>query len=81
MILILLFQVLWTAPAAGSGCVTIKATVVEHHDVWYMDDGPLVKTLCENIEESFDLQPPIINRCCACEEAKYEVRTVIYYIR
>ncbi|XP_059486805.1 spondin-1-like isoform X2 [Neocloeon triangulifer] len=67
-------QVLWTAPLTpGSGCLVFRATVVEHRDVWYQDDGPLSKILCEDVQESLDEQPQIIDPCCACDEAKYEV--------
>ncbi|CAB3377734.1 Hypothetical predicted protein [Cloeon dipterum] len=67
-------QVLWTAPLTpGSGCLAFRATVVEHRDVWYQDDGPLSKILCEDVQESLDEQPQIIDPCCACDEAKYEV--------
>lgn len=38
-----------------------------------MDDGDLTKVLCEEITESDDIQPPVLNKCCACDEAKYEV--------
>lgn len=62
-------QVLWAAPIAGTGCVVFKATVIEHRELWYMDDGGLSKELCEEETE----QPEIIEECCACEEAKYEV--------
>lgn len=53
--------------------MAFKATVIEHRDVWYMDDGPLTKEFCEE-EQNFDdeLSVPII--CCACTEAKYEVK-------
>ncbi|XP_023721830.1 spondin-1 isoform X3 [Cryptotermes secundus] len=66
-------QVLWTAPPRGSGCVVFRATVVENRDFWYMDDGPLSHLLCEDVRENDDNQPDIVNPCCACEEAKYEV--------
>lgn len=63
-------QVEWTAPKIGSGCVAFKATVIEHRDVWFIDDGPLTKEFCEveNFEDEFNV--PI--DCCACTEAKYE---------
>ena len=32
-------QVLWTAPEMGSGCIQLKAMVVERNDYWFMDDG------------------------------------------
>ncbi len=50
-----------------------RATVVERKDMWYMDDGGLTKVLCEEESESHDEQPEIIEECCACDEAKYEV--------
>lgn len=66
-------QVLWTAPPPGSGCIVFRATVIEHRDVWYMDDGPLSKMFCEEEQDSIDVQPRIEDPCCACQEAKYEV--------
>lgn len=50
-----------------------RASVVEQRDAWYMDDGALTKILCEEEIESFDDQPEILDECCACDEAKYEV--------
>uniref|UniRef100_U5EYT8 Spondin-1 n=1 Tax=Corethrella appendiculata TaxID=1370023 RepID=U5EYT8_9DIPT len=66
-------QVIWTAPQSGSGCVAIRATVIEHRDVWYMDDGPLSKVLCEDEADSVDTQPAVLKECCSCDEAKYEL--------
>ncbi|XP_055693331.1 spondin-1 [Lutzomyia longipalpis] len=66
-------QVLWTAPPPGSGCVVFRATVIEHRDVWYMDDGPLSKMFCEDEQDTIDVQPIIEDPCCACQEAKYEL--------
>lgn len=66
-------QVLWTAPPSGSGCVAFRATVIEHNDVWYMDDDPLTKIFCENEVDTSDSQPLVVDPCCACDEAKYEV--------
>ncbi|XP_037024402.1 spondin-1-like isoform X1 [Bradysia coprophila] len=64
-------QIMWKAPQVGSGCVVFKATVIEHRDVWYMDDGPLTKEFCE--EQNFDDEFSIPVKCCACTEAKYEL--------
>ncbi|BES98927.1 serine-type endopeptidase inhibitor activity [Nesidiocoris tenuis] len=64
---------LWSAPARGAGCVVFRATVQEHVDVWYQDDGPLSKTLCEDIQQNNEEQPVVNDPCCACDEAKYEV--------
>lgn len=66
-------EVLWTAPPEGSGCISLKATIVESMDVWYSEEGDLVKTLCEETTDSTEVQPEILEECCACQEAKYEV--------
>lgn len=66
-------QVNWTAPEPGTGCVTFRATVIEHRDVWYMDDGPLTKDFCEDEAIQDDYFTNIQEECCACHEAKYEV--------
>ncbi|CAG9762898.1 unnamed protein product [Ceutorhynchus assimilis] len=68
----------WLAPPSNSGCVTIKATVIETREKWYADedgssDGYLTKTLCESFEENEDQLPEILTYCCACDEAKYEM--------
>jgi len=64
----------WIAPRnPDSGCVLIKAGVVQHRDVWFLDDGFLTKRICpEEIDELNSLTPPL-ETCCACDEAKYEV--------
>ncbi|XP_039483932.1 spondin-1 [Drosophila santomea] len=64
----------WIAPRhPDSGCVLIKAGVVQHRDVWFLDDGFLTKRICpEEIDELNSLTPPL-ETCCACDEAKYEI--------
>ncbi|KAG4068199.1 hypothetical protein HA402_008840 [Bradysia odoriphaga] len=57
-------QVMWVAPAAGSGCVALRAMVYEESKSWYADDGQLTKIICENTEKR-------TAECCACDEAKY----------
>lgn len=64
-------HVLWTAPDAGNDCIQLKAMVVERKDVWFMDDGALTYTFCE--DDSPMGTPPLVEPCCACDEAKYEV--------
>ena len=49
----------------------VKAMVVERKDVWFMDDGALTYTFCE--DDSPMGAAPIVEPCCACDEAKYEV--------
>lgn len=53
--------------------MAFKATVVESPEVWFSEDGSLTKILCEESQDNQDLQPNILMRCCACDEAKYEV--------
>lgn len=57
-----------------------RATVVEHRDVWYQDDEQLTRTLCEDIQENHDKQPDVLEECCACNEAKYEVYVIYFQI-
>ncbi|KAM7345702.1 spondin-1 isoform 1-T3 [Cochliomyia hominivorax] len=67
-------DVIWTAPSAPNmGCILLRATVIQHRDVWYMDDGFLTKKLCEEEVDDIDSQPSIVNPCTACDEAKYEL--------
>ncbi|XP_015782127.1 spondin-1-like isoform X2 [Tetranychus urticae] len=66
-------QAMWQAPSNPTGCVVFKATVVESSDTWFMDDGALTKHFCPEESESLDEQTEILEECCACDEAKYEV--------
>lgn len=67
-------DVVWAAPTApGQGCVLLRATVMQHRDVWFMDDGMLTKRMCEEEVDDINTQPSIVDPCCACDEAKYEV--------
>ncbi|CAH1113577.1 unnamed protein product [Psylliodes chrysocephalus] len=66
-------QVYWTAPPEGSGCVALKATVVESRENWFSEDGQLTKVLCEDSEIDENVKPPLVDKCCACSEAKYEM--------
>ncbi|KAL0133516.1 hypothetical protein PUN28_000923 [Cardiocondyla obscurior] len=66
----------WTSPAAGSGCILIRATVMETADTWYIDDKNLMVNqgpLCEDSKAETDDQGPVLEECCACDEAKFEV--------
>ncbi len=69
------FQVQWTAPqSSGMGCIVIRSTVIEHRDVWFMDDGALSKTLCEDEADASEIeQSAAVRECLACAEAKYEL--------
>jgi len=64
-------QVLWTAPPPGTGCINFKAMVVDDRLTWSMDNGGLNLKVCEEKEK--EEQNHILEKCCACSEAKYEV--------
>ncbi|XP_045480553.1 spondin-1-like isoform X2 [Harmonia axyridis] len=66
-------QVYWIAPPTGSGCVAFRATVVESKESWFSEDGLLTKIMCEEVSENEDVQPEVLDDCCACDEAKYEL--------
>ncbi|KAM7345975.1 extracellular matrix protein f-spondin isoform 1-T3 [Cochliomyia hominivorax] len=60
-------QVMWVAPEAGSGCVSLSAMVYEGPRSWFSDDGQLTQVICEKKPD-----PTTIHKeCCACDEAKY----------
>ncbi|XP_011873806.1 PREDICTED: spondin-1 isoform X3 [Vollenhovia emeryi] len=66
-------QIVWTSPAEGSGCILLRATVLETTDTWYMDDSNLVLSMCQDSKAEADDQGPVLAECCACDEAKFEV--------
>lgn len=63
-------EVAWVAPMNfESTCIYIRAAVLQHRNVWFIDDGFLSKRICP--EEIYET--PSVDPCCACDEAKYEV--------
>ncbi|KAI4893854.1 hypothetical protein NFI96_025623 [Prochilodus magdalenae] len=40
-------QVFWTAPPTGSGCVILKASIVQRKIIYFQDEGSLTRRLCE----------------------------------
>uniref|UniRef100_A0A8I5N833 Spondin-1 n=1 Tax=Papio anubis TaxID=9555 RepID=A0A8I5N833_PAPAN len=66
-------QVFWIAPPAGTGCVILKASIVQKRIIYFQDEGSLTKKLCEQ-DSTFDgvTDKPIID-CCACGTAKYRL--------
>ncbi|XP_023306152.2 spondin-1 [Lucilia cuprina] len=60
-------QVMWVAPEAGSGCVSLSAMVYEGPRSWFSDDGQLTQVICEKKPDATTVQ----KECCACDEAKY----------
>lgn len=64
-------QVMWRAPATGSGCVIFTSMILENNVRWYAEDGALTKTFCEVGPR--DAEVLDADRCCACDEAKYSL--------
>ncbi|XP_062823825.1 spondin-1 isoform X2 [Anolis carolinensis] len=66
-------QVFWTAPALGTGCVILKASIVQKRIIYFQDEGSLTKRLCEQ-DSAFEgsTDKPILD-CCACGTAKYRL--------
>uniref|UniRef100_A0ABI7XIJ5 Spondin-1 n=1 Tax=Felis catus TaxID=9685 RepID=A0ABI7XIJ5_FELCA len=66
-------QVFWIAPPAGTGCVILKASIVQKRIIYFQDEGSLTKKLCEQ-DSMFDgvTDKPILD-CCACGTAKYRL--------
>lgn len=64
-------QLMWVAPATGSGCVALSAMVYENSHSWYADEGNLTHIICEGapVRDGSEYE------CCACDEAKYNVCT------
>ncbi|XP_024941526.1 spondin-1 isoform X2 [Cephus cinctus] len=63
----------WVSPPKGNGCIYMRATVMEMPSVWYMDDEGLTMKVCQDSKADADEQGPVLQECCACDEAKYEV--------
>uniref|UniRef100_A0A8C4H409 Spondin-1 n=1 Tax=Dicentrarchus labrax TaxID=13489 RepID=A0A8C4H409_DICLA len=61
-------QVFWTAPPSGSGCLLLKASIVQKRIIYFQDEGSLTKRMCE--KDTTD--KPLLD-CCACGTAKYRV--------
>ncbi|XP_067633608.1 spondin-1 [Eurosta solidaginis] len=61
----------WVAP--DGGCVLIRAAVLQHRSVWFIDDGFLTKRFCPEEIDEMNSQTRPVDPCCACDEAKYEL--------
>ncbi|KAL6045467.1 hypothetical protein STEG23_004008, partial [Scotinomys teguina] len=66
-------QVFWIAPPTGTGCVILKASIVQKRIIYFQDEGSLTKKLCEQ-DPTLDgvTDRPILD-CCACGTAKYRL--------
>lgn len=65
---------MWVAPAKGSGCVRLSAMIYEGKDAWYADQNGLTKIVCE-LKADKTKKTMSEDECCACDEAKYNVRS------
>ncbi|TKS70052.1 Spondin-1 F-spondin [Collichthys lucidus] len=66
-------QVFWTAPPSGSGCVFLKASIVQKRIIYFQDEGSLTKRMCEKESLYGDVTDKPLLDCCACGTAKYRV--------
>uniref|UniRef100_H2ZTB0 Spondin-1 n=1 Tax=Latimeria chalumnae TaxID=7897 RepID=H2ZTB0_LATCH len=66
-------QVFWTAPPVGTGCVILKASIVQKRIIYFQDEGSLTKKLCERDATMAGVTEKPILDCCACGTAKYRL--------
>ncbi|XP_054827813.1 spondin-1 isoform X1 [Eublepharis macularius] len=66
-------QVFWTAPPLGTGCVILKASIVQKRIIYFQDEGSLTKRLCEQDSALEGVTDKPILDCCACGTAKYRL--------
>lgn len=66
-------QVFWTAPSLGTGCVILKASIVQKRIIYFQDEGSLTKRLCEQDSAMDGVTDKPILDCCACGTAKYRL--------
>ncbi|XP_035507953.1 spondin-1a [Morone saxatilis] len=66
-------QVFWTAPPSGSGCLLLKASIVQKRIIYFQDEGSLTKRMCEKESLYGDTTDKPLLDCCACGTAKYRV--------
>ncbi|KAG8564500.1 hypothetical protein GDO81_016495, partial [Engystomops pustulosus] len=66
-------QVFWTAPPIGTGCVILKASIVQKKIIYFQDEGSLTKRMCEQDATIDGGTEKAIPDCCACGTAKYRL--------
>ncbi|XP_061773373.1 spondin-1b isoform X2 [Nerophis ophidion] len=66
-------QVYWTAPTSGSGCVILKASIVQKKIIYFQEEGSLTIRLCEKARVFGESTPDPALVCCACGTAKYRL--------
>ena len=57
----------WTSPPKGSGCIDFKAMIIERQDYWYMDDGELTYSMCEDDAPLAEPTVPFFEKMCFLE--------------
>uniref|UniRef100_A0A3Q2FVB7 Spondin-1 n=1 Tax=Cyprinodon variegatus TaxID=28743 RepID=A0A3Q2FVB7_CYPVA len=66
-------QVFWTAPPSGTGCVILKASIVQKRVIYFQDQGSLTIRLCEKERVLGEVTEVPAIECCACGTAKYRL--------
>uniref|UniRef100_A0A8C2ZGT8 Spondin-1 n=1 Tax=Cyclopterus lumpus TaxID=8103 RepID=A0A8C2ZGT8_CYCLU len=66
-------QVFWTAPPTGSGCIILKASIVQKRIIYFQDEGSLTIRLCEKERVFGEATEAPAMECCACGTAKYRL--------
>ncbi|KAM4018565.1 spondin-1 isoform 2-T2 [Anomaloglossus baeobatrachus] len=66
-------QVFWTAPPSGTGCIILKASIVQKKIIYFQDEGSLTKRMCEQDSTIDGENEKAIPDCCACGTAKYRL--------
>ncbi|XP_048340538.1 spondin-1 [Sphaerodactylus townsendi] len=59
-------QVFWTAPPLGTGCVILKASIVQKRIIYFQDEGSLTKRLCEQDSTLEGVTDKPIIDCFSC---------------
>uniref|UniRef100_A0A915DFT7 Spondin-1 n=1 Tax=Ditylenchus dipsaci TaxID=166011 RepID=A0A915DFT7_9BILA len=60
-------HLLWRAPETSTECVVFRATVIQSRYIWYMNENELTKKFC--VIDGYQ-------KCCACDEANYDVEFI-----
>ncbi|XP_036399534.1 spondin-1-like isoform X2 [Megalops cyprinoides] len=64
-------QVFWTAPP--SGCVILKASIIQKRTIYFQDEGSLTVRMCEKESLPGEAMEKPLLECCACGTAKYRL--------
>ncbi|XP_050426277.1 spondin-1-like [Adelges cooleyi] len=67
-------EFVWMAPKSGSGCVYIRALLSQVNQTGTIHETELLTELCELVETSSSRPTEEDTKCCACDEAVYEMK-------